>query len=307
VNRESPDSKKLAEDSAKSLLDQLSSGRADIAWAEFLKRYSALIMQAARQFERGRENASDCFLFVCEGLSDNEFRRLRSFRRDGAAQFRTWLKAVVANLCIDWRRKQNGRIRPFVAVSGLPPLEQEVYRHIYLRGMTRSDCLRALTGQFPDVTLEQIAEANARVFKRLSSQQRWQLVHRSRGSVSIDDVMAAGEDAPSLQPEDPGPGPEELASEWISREAINGALLKLNPRQRLLLRLRYQQDLTLDAVARLVGLPDPYRAHREIQAAIKELSGHLSKNETAPAANSGVMSVKPNKRQGRGPGTPDRP
>jgi transcriptional regulator with XRE-family HTH domain len=47
----------------------------------------------------------------------------------------------------------------------------------------------------------------------------------------------------------------------------------------LLLRLRYEQDLTLEEVARLVGLGDPYRAHREIQAAVAELGRHLPADE----------------------------
>lgn len=91
--------------------------------------------------------------------------------------------------------------------------------------------------------------------------------------------MASDDEEPGLQPADPGAGPEQLAGEWMSRDAINEALLKLAPRQRLLLRLRYQQDLTLEEVARLVGLPDPYRANREIQAAVEELGRHLPQEE----------------------------
>jgi len=234
-----------------------------------------MIMQASRRFASGSENASDCFLFVCEGLSDNGFRRLRSFRPGGPARFSTWLKAVVVNLCIDWRRKRHGRVRPFVAVSGLPPLEQAVYRHIFVRGMSRSECQRELATQFPGVTLEQVADANARLFKQLSPHQRWQLGHRSRGFVSLEASTAPDDEVPDFQPEYPGPGPEQLAGEWLSRDAINEAIQKLAPRQRLLLRLRYVEDLTLEEVARLVGLPDPYRAHREIQAAIEEMGRYL--------------------------------
>jgi RNA polymerase sigma factor (sigma-70 family) len=275
VNKQSPGFEESGEESIGSLLVQLSSGRADLAWADFLKRHSPLIMQAARQFASGAEQASDCFLFVCEGLSDNRFRRLRSFRPEGPAGYRTWLKAVVANLCIDWRRKRDGRVRPFAAVAGLPPFEQAVYRQIFLRGMSRTECQRALATQFPGVTLEQVAAANAQLFKQLSSRQRWQLGHRSRGSVSLEDATSSDDEGPGVQPEDPGPGPEQLAGEWMSRDAINEALQRLAPRQRLLLRLRFVEDLTLDEVARLVGLPDPYRAHREIQAAIEELGRHL--------------------------------
>jgi DNA-directed RNA polymerase specialized sigma subunit len=54
-------------------------------------------------------------------------------------------------------------------------------------------------------------------------------------------------------------------------------MARLEPRQRLLLRLRFQQDLTLEEVARLTRIPDPYRANREIQAAVAALA-HLMKS-----------------------------
>lgn len=279
MNKQSPGSEESGEESVGSLLDRLTSGRADIAWTEFLRLHSPLVMQVARQFTTGAEQASDCFLFVCERLSDDGFRRLRSFRPDGPARFDTWLKVVVANLCIDWRRKLHGRVRPLAVVSTLPPLEQEVYHHIYQRGMSRFECQRALAIRFPNLTIEQIGQANARVFKSLSSRQRWQSSIRSRGAVSLEDAMSPGEGEATLQLEDPGPGPDQIADQRMSQDAINEALLKLAPRQRLLLRLRYQQDLTLEEVARLVGLPDPYRANREIQAAVEELGRHLPLEE----------------------------
>ena len=57
--------------------------------------------------------------------------------------------AVTANLCIDWRRKRRGRFRPIRAVAQLPELEQLVYRYMYVRGMRRAECLRALEARFP--------------------------------------------------------------------------------------------------------------------------------------------------------------
>jgi RNA polymerase sigma factor (sigma-70 family) len=279
VNRESPGSKESGEESVRCLLDQLSSGRADLAWTEFLSRHSGMIMQTARQFASGTEQASDCFLFACERLSDYGFRRLRSFRPDGPARFETWLRTVVANLCIDWQRKQHGRIRPFANVSGLPPFDQQVFRHIYERGMTRTECQRALASQFPNTTIEQVAEANARLFRRLSSRQRWQLTHRSRGTISLEHAISPAEDGAKFQPEDPGATPDQIAEQWRSGEAISKAFAKLPPRQRLLLRLRYEQDLTLEEVAKLVGLTDPYRANREIQTALGALAAHLPKDE----------------------------
>jgi DNA-directed RNA polymerase specialized sigma24 family protein len=71
----------------------------------------------------------------------------------------------------------------------------------------------------------------------------------------------------------PGPGPDELAAELQEQRQLQDALSKLPAEQRLLLRLRYEQNLTLTEVARLTGQPDPFRANRRIQAALDTLAG----------------------------------
>ena len=157
------------------LLERLASGKVNSAWSEFLERYSSLIMHVARRHERDPVRATDCFLHVCAALSDDGFRRLLSFRPDGPARFRTWLTAVVANLCIDWTRRQQGRFRPIRAIAGLPELEQLVYRYIYVRGMRRADCTRLLEPRFPGLTEQTVSEINARLFSLVTPQQRWQL------------------------------------------------------------------------------------------------------------------------------------
>lgn len=257
------------------LILRLSTHQAGNAWTEFLHRYSSLILQVARRFDGDDERVNDCFLYACTQLSDNGFHRLRCFRLEGPAQFRTWLISVVTNLCIDWRRKLSGRLRPVAAVAGLAELDQLVYRLIYIRGMTRGQCLRALESRFPDLTETTLAEINARLFVLLTPRQRWQLSARARGSISLDELVKREADEPGIQPEEPGPGPELLAAFEQEREQVEHALMQLTQRQRLLLRLRYQQELTLEEVARLARIPDPYRAHREIQAAIDALGAVL--------------------------------
>jgi hypothetical protein len=85
VNKQSPGSEDAGEEAVEGLLNQLSSGRANLAWADFLKRYSALFMQVARQFADDAERSSDCFL-VAQATSDDGFRRLRSYRPGGTAR-----------------------------------------------------------------------------------------------------------------------------------------------------------------------------------------------------------------------------
>jgi RNA polymerase sigma factor (sigma-70 family) len=260
----------MGDGSVRDLLERLDSDGAGAAWTEFLRQYSAVIMQMVRRFESDHGRTTDCFLYVCEQLSNDGFRRLRRFRADGPARFRTWLSAVVANLCVDWRRAQSGRFRPVRAIADLPKLDQLVYRCIYVRGMPRDECLYTLQTQFPDLTDRQLSEINARLFALLGYRQRWQLSVRRTDPLPIEDASAdQGETA--FQPVEPGPGPEDLSAHEQQRERLAAALARLSPQQRLLLRLRYEQGLTLEEVARLTRIPDPFRAHRQIQAALKSL------------------------------------
>jgi len=144
------------------LLERLSSTRGDAAWDEFLSGYSSAMVHVIRRCGVAHDRADDCFLDICEALSDGGFRRLRSFRPDGPASFKTWLMAVVANLCIDWIRREHGRVRSFRSVSRLPELDRQVYRCIFERRMSRTQCLHALLPRFPGLTESRVAEINAR-------------------------------------------------------------------------------------------------------------------------------------------------
>ena len=253
------------------LLGRLATADAGRGWSEFLQRYSPLILQVVRRFETDHGRVMDCFVHACEQLSNDGFQRLRRYRPDGTARFGTWLSAVVANLYVDWRRIQYGRSRPVRSVARLPELDQLVYRYIYVRGMPRDECLYVLQGKYPDLTGVQLSEINARLFARLSPRQRWQLSVRRGDPVPLDEESAGDSDAGALQLEAPGPGPEELSQAEQERRQLEAALGQLSAQQRLLLRLRYEQNLTLEEVARLTGFAAPFRAHRQIQAALKTL------------------------------------
>ena len=78
-----------------------------------------------------------------------------------------------------------------------------------------------------------------------------------------------------LKPAEPGPGPEKSASLLQNQARLQQALTSLSSHQRLLIKLRYQQDLSLKEVARLTRLGDPFRARRHIQAALDQLSKYF--------------------------------
>ena len=272
----------MSDDTVTELLEQLSSGRVDAAWSEFLARYSPLIKHVIRRHGLDDDRITECFNHVCGALSDDGFRRLRSFRPDGPARFKTWLMAVVANLCVDWRRKEQGRVRPLRRVSRLPELDQQVYHCIYERRMSRVQCLQALMPRFPALTDATVSEINARLFTLLKPQQRWQLSSRTAALKPVTCGVSPEDDDPAWQLAEPGPGPDDLAAELQEQRQLRDALARLPTEERLLLRLRYEQNLSLAEVARLTNQADLFRANRQIQSALKFLGELMSDSRARP-------------------------
>jgi RNA polymerase sigma factor (sigma-70 family) len=160
-------------------------------------------------------------------------------------------------------------------VSRLPELDQHVYRCIFERRMTRVQCFHALLPRFPGLTESGVAEINSRLFQLLTPQQRWQLTVRTPTLTPVTYPVSPEDDDPAWQLAQPGPGPDELAEESQQQRRLQQALAALPAEQRLLLRLRYEQNLSLAEVARLTGQPDPFRVNRRIQAALDALAAAM--------------------------------
>lgn len=266
----------MADETVTELLEQLSAAGVDAAWTEFLARYASLIKRVICRHELDDERAVECYDYVCGALSDDGFRRLLSFREEGPARFRTWLLAVVSNLAVDWRRKNRGRARPPQCVVRLPDLDRQVYHYIYERRVSRARCLEILEPRFPGLTPVAVSEINARLFTLLTPQQRWHLSAKPQACQALTcNAVPDDDDDPTLQVAADEPGPEALVAETQDRRRLQQALARLPADQRLLLRLRYEQGLTLAEVARLTGQRDPFRANRRILAAIEALAGAM--------------------------------
>lgn len=276
----------MSDEAVTELLERLLSAKGDAAWNEFLTGYSSVILHVIRRCGVDGDRVDDCFLDVCEALSKDSFRRLRSFRSDGPASFRTWLMAVVANLCIDWNRREQGRVRSFRNISRLPELEQQVYRCIFERRMTRTQCFHALSPRFSGLTEGGVAEINARLFQLLTPQQRWQLTVRTPSKAPVTFPVSPEDDDPAWQMALPGPGPDELAEQDQEQCRLQWALEALPADYRLLIRLRYEQDLSLAEIARLTGQPDPFRVNRRIHAALDALADVMGSQRARPGRKS---------------------
>lgn len=250
------------------LLRRLRSADAGAAWVEFLDLYAPLIMNTAGQFEYEQDRISECFLYACAQLNDNGFRRLLKFNTAGEAAFRTWLGSVVFNLCVDWHRREYGRASLLPAISALPAFDQSVYRMVIEQGMDKETCFQSLRADFPDLTRDLIARAVARVYALMTPRQRWQIAVRSRRRKTA--YGPSPRESLEALP-DPAMGPELEAQKRQDLEILQEAMSRLPADQRLLLRLRFQEGLTLKKIAQLKYHGDVNLTWRKIQAATDAL------------------------------------
>ena len=253
------------------ILQGLASRDPEDAWAEFLKLYSPLVLQVVRLVERDPDHVRDSFLFVCEQLGRDRFRRLRGFRLEGPARFSTWLRVVVQRLCLDWHRREFGRHRVFRSIGRLSRLDQAVFACVYEQGLWGADLMLSLQARHPGLTAEQLAASEERIHRSLTARQRWLLsVRRPR----VEPVGGREGERHTGDPEqlpDGQPDPETRAASGEQRSALARAVATLAARDRLLIRLRFEEDLTLEQVARVMKLKDAQSADRAIRDVLRRL------------------------------------
>ena len=253
------------------LLRDLYSTNPQGAWDEFLTEYASVIYQVVRHLESDSDDAADCFQFVCERLIDQRAKRLRKFRGEGPAMFTTWLRAIVRNLCVDWHRKQFGRHRPFSSISRLPAFDQEVFRMVYERAVPPEECLEILAADFPNTTIHQINESRNRIEGVLTSNQRWLLSQRAanpngRAIINLEQSVDLLHEV-----RDSRADPEAVAIENERKRKLETAIKTLSTSERLIIRLRFEEGVTLDKTAELLGLGNAQKADRQIKEILARL------------------------------------
>ena len=251
-----------------SVLSALASADRQAAWCEFLERYSGLIYHVVHTFERDPDRSANCFLFICEQLSANGCRRLLKFDVAGRARFSTWLCAVVRNLCLDWHRKQHGRYRMFGSISRRSVPEQLIFQLVFRRGFSAEETWRELSRRGFDFSFAAVEDRIGDLRRCMTSRQLWLL---SSGKGVADSIDAAEDENYVSEPVDAAPDPEALVALRETHEQVSLAVASLGDSDRLLVRLRYQEGLTLQQVATVVGLKDAQTADRRLRDIIDHL------------------------------------
>ena len=266
----------MGDPSVTALQQGLRSSTGPAAWEAFLRQYSPVLYQAARAHSDDEDDAADCFLHICEQLSRNSFRRLLKFNPDGSGSFTTWLRVVARNLCFDWHRGHTGRQRPFKSLQRLSQLELEVYDCRFERGLSEEETLQRLCPIFPDLSPPRLAEVECQIEHSLSSRQRWILSTRQKHTFNANVALLSEEGEDSVnQAADTRSDQESLMAAQQQQTQLKKCVASLPKDERLILQFRFEEDLSLDEIARLTGLGDAQRVHRRIGTILEKLRARM--------------------------------
>lgn len=249
--------KPSAEGSTDEELLSLFRSHPDRAWDLFIDRYADVILSCLDDLGFDHDQAMDRFVYVCEKLTEADYRRMRTIRFAGReGSLAPWVRTVVKNLSISWAWSVDGRKRLFRSIAELPEREQRVFELYFWHGLPPSEVHQRLRHERQDdVSYVEVLDALDSVFAHLSATQRWRLLSRlaaARAALSIDDPHP--ETGLVLDPEDAEADPERDLMERERRRLVASALEGLAPRDRLILQLRYEDALSLAEVAEIVSL-----------------------------------------------------
>jgi RNA polymerase sigma factor (sigma-70 family) len=242
------------------------------AWQPFLERYAGFILAELGRLGFAREPALDGFVYVCEKLAEDGFRRLRAVRHLGrGGELVPWLRTVVRNLASNWIDARDGRKRLLKSVAALPAHCQRVFQLYFWRGLKPSEVLEVLRRGDAQASTATVYDCLEALFSRLSENRIWHLVSglaRSRGALSLD--APAGEGERVFEPAAADPDPESALLQRESADRLHRALARLPARERLLLQLRYEDALPVAEIGEVMGM-----GARECERRLAEARGAL--------------------------------
>jgi RNA polymerase sigma factor (sigma-70 family) len=188
-------------------------------------------------------------------LIENDYGVFRAFK--GQSKLRTYLVAVLTHLFLDDRTARWGRWRPSAAAKRLGATALLLERLVYRDGLDHESAVEVVRTNHH--APESVAALHAILAK---------LPQRTSRRPS---------DEEPADPPDPSPGADEavFASELAEdggrvRAALERALAALDPRERLILRMRFEDGRTGKEIGAAVG-EDEARIFRTIEKLTKRL------------------------------------
>ncbi len=224
------------------------------AWKLFIDRYADIIFSYLHTLGFNYDQSMDRFVYVCEKLCEQDFRRMKTIKYAGRrGELTPWVRKVVRHLCINWAWSTEGRRRLFKPVAKLPALEQRIFELYFWKGLSPTEIHEQLRYGQPGLTLVETLDALERIFSVLSHKNLWRLTSNlawRRGPVSLDEI----DEGMGIEPVDPAATPEELVIKKEAEERMSRALDGLRPKERLMIQFRYEEGMSPREISEMLGV-----------------------------------------------------
>lgn len=228
------------------------------AWEWFVERYAGLIYSVVRRtlHSNDRDDIRSILADVLVGLRRS---KLGTYR--GRAALSTWLTLVARSETVDFLRRRMGRGRMHKALARLSPAERTLFRRYYIEGRSPQEIVLELARGGETWSLERFVAALRAIEQRLGDAWMRRIAYdlhaQSVGAASgrlleyLDHVREEFEQRSGAY------SPEYHLMEREARrttEYLTGAIASLDPAERRLLQLRFEEGWTAPEIARELGL-----------------------------------------------------
>lgn len=237
------------------------------AWEAFIRKYADTIFTQITRMGFNYDDAMDRFLYVCQKLCEDNFRRLRTIRYSIPSEgLSPWIGKVTKHLCINWAWSEEGRKRLLKPITKLSLLDQNIFKLYFWKGIYPSEiCQELKVTERPDIELGDIFDALERILSHLSRKKLSRLLSnlaRMRKMASLDGMKKDG-DIP-FEPINHRPDPEMHLMQKEQEERLRRALDGLPARYYLMVQLRYEQGMAVHSIAEMLHM-----AESEVKGCIK--------------------------------------
>ena len=180
-------------------------------------------------------------------LIENDAAVLRSFR--GESSLRTYMGVVGLRMFLDWRDKLWGKWRPSAAARRLGGAAIELERLIRRDGLPPDEAVRMVGALHPEWKAADLQQTAAEIAARPPGAES------ARGDAGARSVRESG-DLQDVVSSDPSVEDRLEKQETVDRvtRAVTGVLRELSNEDRLIVRMHFQDGLTLAAVSRALQL-----------------------------------------------------
>ena len=198
-------------------------------------------------------------------LLEDDCAILEKFR--GLSTFKTFLVTVIQRLFLDWRIKEWGKWRPTADARRLGPVAVELERLVLRDHIEFEQAAETLISRGTAVSRDECDRVWGELPRRPSRQRA--------GEHALDAVPSSTTVRDSVAVE------EQIASADKARTALAGALPALTAQEQLIIRLRFQDGVTVARIAQLIG-----EEQKPLYRRIEQILGRLRTTLT----NAGVTA-----------------